>query len=195
MQASMNPILAIAVVLFTTIVIVPGVFMFWKKWRFTASKEEEETWNILRAEKALSENEGSDEHRDSFFRAIIKGNITQRKKAKIRLILWLIFSFIWVWFIISYVYFSLDRSAPTLTFLGSFDPWVVVIGIFACAAGLLSAFFEKNNLRDIDTLLDSFGEAQGIEGRVTLEKLDSIEKIKIDKKTSSPSNSTINSGL
>lgn len=168
--------------------------MFWKKWRFRAFKEEEDTWNILRAEKALSENEGSDEHRDLFFRAIVKGNITQRKKAKIRLILWLIFSFIWLFLIISYVYFSLDRSAPTLTFLDSFDPWVVVIGIFACVAGLLSAFFEKNKLRDIDILLDSFGEAHGIEGRVTLEKLDSIEKIKIDK-NSSPSNSTINSGL
>ncbi|MGP5057640.1 hypothetical protein ACTXIV_02795 [Psychrobacter celer] len=178
MQTPMSPILAITVVLFTTIVVVPGVFILWKKWSFRRLQNEEEVWDILRAERALNENEGSDEHRDLFFRAIIKGNITQRKKAKIRLILWLIFLFFWTYLIFSYLYFSLDRSAPTLTFLDSFDPLVVTFGVLAFVAGLLSAFYEKTKLRNIDILLHDFGEAHGIEGRVTLEKLEKLDSIK-----------------
>lgn len=179
MQTPMSPTLAIAVVLFTTIVVVPGVFILWKKkWSLRRLQHEEEVWNLLRAERALRENEDSDEHRDLFFRAIIKGNITQRKKAKIRLILWLIFSFFWAYLIFSYLYFSLDRSAPTLTFLDSFDPLAVTFGVLAFVAGLLSAFYEKTKLRNINILLHDFGEANGIKGRVTLEKLEKLDSIK-----------------
>ena len=68
MQTPMSPTLALAVVLFTTIVVVPGVFILWKKkWSLRRLQHEEEVWNLLRAERALRENEDSDEHRDLFF--------------------------------------------------------------------------------------------------------------------------------
>ncbi|WP_339343379.1 hypothetical protein [uncultured Psychrobacter sp.] len=181
MEAPINPTITIAVTLFMMIVVIPAGFALWKKWQMKMSAKQKEVWDLLRAEKALNKDENNNETHEVFLRHIIKGHITQAGSSKVRLVGWCVFLLLWVCFLVLYVYSSLDFSTKPPTFLDSFDPLVLGLCIFAILGGGLSALYEKSKLHDVNIFLDSFAEAHGIEGKVTKEKLASIEKLNLSK--------------
>lgn len=181
MQAPINPILATAVMLFTTIVVIPAGYILWRKWRVAQYQETETLWRIMRNEKALDEDGDDTENYEALLRFIIKGHIIQATKSKIAIARWSLFSLLWIVFAIMYTYYSLDLSTKPPTFLDSFDPLTLGLCVFAMLGGGFSALHEKNKLRDINILLDSFAAAHNINTPVTTEKLDAIKKLKINK--------------
>ena len=181
MQITKEILVLVASMMFTVIVVVPLCFMLWKRWRVRMMQGDEAFWNVIRAQNALDKNEDSDELFEAFLRSIIKGHISQAKISKMRFYVWGVFSILWAVLASLYAYFTIDYIGATLTFLDSFDPFTLILSMVACLAGCFGALYERNKLRDINILLDSFAEAHGVEGKITIDKLDAIEKLRLSR--------------